>query len=99
MTIMLWVTNRLNAALHYLNNHIPHTASEDYNAVSRPVIFAPGQTTASVLVGIIDDDIYELTESFTAEATLQSPDNGQILIRPMETLISILNNDGKSFKI
>ena len=51
--------------------HICHTfysAPEDYGAVSsQTIVFGPAQTSATVSVTIVDDDVLEDVEQFTVE--------------------------------
>ena len=42
------------------------TAGTDYTATSTMVTFAAGETTQTVSIPILDDDVYEIAETFTA---------------------------------
>ncbi|MEX0281996.1 MAG: Calx-beta domain-containing protein [Arenibacterium sp.] len=48
-------------------------AGEDYNATSGTVIFAPGQTIASVEVDVLGDTVIENSESFSLVVTPTNP--------------------------
>ena len=52
------------------------TAGADYGSVSGMLTFAPGESSATVLVDIVDDEAYELDETFFAR--LSSPVNAVI---------------------
>lgn len=51
-------------------------AGSDYNEISQVLSFAPGQTSQSVQIGIINDAVSEAIESFSVE--LQNPVNARL---------------------
>ena len=55
----------------------------------------PGQTYANVSVTIINDDAFELTESFSASLSLVSPNTSRITIAPDEASITIEDDDSE----
>ena len=73
-----------------------HTAPGDYNQLlPQLVTFIPGQSSASIVVGIVDDDFSENPiESFSAMATLVSTDSTGIIIDPTSSIINILDDEG-----
>ena len=69
----------------------PATAGEDYTAVAGTLIFAPGQTSATVPVPIIDDAIDEGTEHFLLR--FSNPQGATLEARHRETVGLIKNDD------
>ena len=54
-----------------------------------------GQTYANISVPIINDDAFELTESFSASLSLVSPVTSRITIAPDEASITIEDDDSE----
>ena len=54
-----------------------------------------GQTFANISIPIIDDDAFELTESFLASLSLISPLTSQIIVAPDEASITIEDHDSE----
>lgn len=67
------------------------TAGSDFAAQSGVLSFAAGQRVASIVVPIIDDTLYEGTETF--EVRLGAPGAGASLGAVSSTTVSILDND------
>lgn len=79
--------------------NIIYIAPGDYAGVSRLVTFTPSQSSVFIVVGIVDDDISEVTiEFFSATATLVSSDTSGVEIDPANTTITIFDDEGKSFE-
>ena len=55
----------------------------------------PSQTYANVSIPIINDDAFELTESFSASLSLVSPVTSRITIAPDEASITIEDDDSE----
>jgi phosphopantetheinyl transferase (holo-ACP synthase) len=66
------------------------TAGSDYSATSGSLTFAPGQTSQSFQVPIIDDELDEPDETLTL--TLSNPD-GATLGTPSIAILTITDND------
>ena len=67
------------------------TAGKDYTAVSKSVKFAPGQSTASIRVPIIDNDIgRELNVTFTV--TIIPHGDVQVVVLSNST-VTIVDDD------
>ena len=60
------------------------------------LVFSGVMTTQSVNLTIIDDDVFETNETFTA--VLELVDDGRVILQPNTTVISIvLDNDSKHY--
>ena len=71
-------------------------AGSDYNALMNFVfIMTQGQTSATIPVPIINDDAFELTESFSAALSLISPITPRITVAPNEAGITIEDDDSE----
>jgi hypothetical protein len=80
------------STVNYTLNAITATADEDYNAAATGVLtFAPGEASASLIIGIVDDLIEEPTEQLAV--TLSGPSEGLTLVGELTTTVSILDND------
>jgi hypothetical protein len=66
------------------------TAGADYTGGSGTLTFAPGTTTATLSIGIVDDAVYE--DNKNVVLTLSSPKNAT-LGSPSSTTITILDNE------
>lgn len=70
---------------------------DDFNDTSVRVTVNPGETTATVSIMIIDDDLLELTELFDVEFSIEDTDTaGAEIGGPGIAQITILNDDGMS---
>ncbi len=63
---------------------------DDFAATTQTLTFAPGQTQASFTVAIVDDTVYESTESLTVQ--LSNP-TGAFVLDP-SALVTIADDDG-----
>ena len=66
----------------------------DYIGVRETLTFQAGQANHSIVITLVDDDISEDTEHFTA--SLFSSMFGVQIPSPQNTVINILDNDGRS---
>ncbi|WP_053540396.1 ELWxxDGT repeat protein [Anabaena sp. WA102] len=69
------------------------TAGSDYNNSNLPVTltFANGETSKNVIIPIIDDNVYEPTE--TVNLALSNPSNGATLGTETTAILNIIDND------
>ena len=68
------------------------TAGEDYDVTATgTLVFAEGSSSASVIVGIVDDLVEESTESLTV--TLSNPSAGLTLVGELTATVTIRDND------
>ena len=58
-----------------------------------------GNTTVNFPITIMEDDVYEGTESFRAVLTLPSPSNGLSLGNEIMATVNIVDNEGKQLCI
>lgn len=65
-------------------------AGEDYAATSVEVTFAPGETTKSVVIATLEDDIEEPTETFTVSLAAAT---GALIGTPSTATVSIIDDD------
>lgn len=68
-------------------------AGSDYSAISTTLSFAAGETSQSVTIPILDDDIVEGSETFTL--LLSNPSSGVDIGIPGTAAISILDNESQ----
>ncbi|MGV2388025.1 MAG UNVERIFIED_CONTAM: hypothetical protein LVR29_06000 [Microcystis novacekii LVE1205-3] len=69
------------------------TAPSDYNNTAITVNFANGETSKTVTIPIIDDSIFEATE--TINLTLSNPSNGATIGSQNSAIVNIIDNDFK----
>jgi hypothetical protein len=70
------------------------TATTDFDATSKTVVFAAGETTASVSVGTVDDLLGEAAETFTATLSdLVDSTGGGSLSGTTVATVTIVDND------
>jgi hypothetical protein len=69
------------------------TAGSDYNNLPITVTFTDGETSKTVVIPIIDDSVYETTE--TVNLTLSNPTDGATLGTQQNAVLNILDNDAK----
>lgn len=67
------------------------TAGSDYNAVSQTLTFAPGETSKSVTLGIIDDSLFDPSESFNV--VLSTVTNATLHDEDKQARVVIEDND------
>ncbi|MEX8495276.1 Calx-beta domain-containing protein, partial [Sphaerotilus sp.] len=65
-------------------------AGQDYSAVTGTVSFAPGETTKSIVVPILNDTVYEGTETFTVN--LANPSSNALITDPVG--LGTIKDDG-----
>ena len=61
--------------------------------------FPAGNTTVNYPIIIMEDNVYEGTESFKAVLTLPSPSNGLTLGNEIMATVNIVDNEGKQMCI
>lgn len=72
----------------------------DYEALSeRLLTFGPASTRFDVTVNISNDNIFEVTEYFSASLTLSSQPVERIAVDPDNTDITIFDDDGNNIQI
>lgn len=67
-------------------------AGSDYTTTSGTVVFAPGETSHTFAIPILDDATTEASETFTV--TLSSPTGGVEIGIPSTATVTIVDNDG-----
>jgi hypothetical protein len=80
----------LPVSIDYSTNNDVAIAGQDYIGVSGTLNFAAGETSKSFTIQIIDDSIFESTETFNV--ALSNP-IGASLVIPSNALISIAENE------
>jgi hypothetical protein len=94
VTARLSATFAYTVTVDYATNDETATVDTDYTATPGTLTFAPGETSKTVLVPILEDVLGESDETFGF--SLSSPDNA-ILGEPAHTTITVLANDTVSF--
>ena len=74
-----------------------YTAGQDYTATSQTVTFAPSETSRIVMVPIINDNVYEGLEQFTAQLSIPAGATGVMLGTADTATVDITDNDCESF--
>ncbi len=69
-------------------------AGEDYTAVTGTVTVPAGETTGDVVVPLLEDDLYEGSESFAVRITGAEAGSNTIVIDDPEALVTIVDDDG-----
>jgi hypothetical protein len=67
------------------------TAGTDYTTVSGTLTFAPGETSKTITIPIINDNVYEGNETFAI--TLSNVTGGGVLVSPTTTTVTIQDNE------
>src|SRR5207244_3295812 len=93
ITVTLNAVSGLTATVNYATGNGTATAGSDYTSVSGTLNFAPGQTTKTFNVPIINDSALEPNETVTL--TLSNPSNATLGAPNPATLI-IVDDDGLS---
>ena len=79
------------ASAQFTTSNGTAAAGSDYTDASQVVSFAPGETSKTVSVPIINDTIYESDE--TVNLTLTSPSTGAAIGNPGAATLTIVNDD------
>ena len=95
MIITMNVECAVELIIMYHCNNL-YTAPGDYTQLlSQLLTFTSTQPSASIVVGIVDDDFFEdPREFFQAIATLVSTDATGVDINPSDSVITILDDEG-----
>ena len=72
--------------------HFLPPASSDYMTVSMDLTFNSGNTTQTMMIPIVGDNVVESTESFSVSLT--SADNA-VTLSPSTTTVTIQDDDSK----
>ena len=67
----------------------------DYDSGPYTVTFSAGQTRAPFNISINDDDIFEMNENFVLTINESSLPSGIAVNTPNETIVTIVDDDGK----
>ncbi|BBO31529.1 carbohydrate-binding domain-containing protein [Lacipirellula parvula] len=78
--------------LRYTTVNATALAGSDYTAKSGLVVFAPGETTKSIVVPITDDLLDEISETFNL--AVDQSIGGATVNQPRTATITIVDNDG-----
>jgi hypothetical protein len=70
-------------------------AGTDFEAAAGTLTFAPGETTKTVNLRIVNDDVYEMPENFSF--VLNNPSAGGTLLLPGSSVVTINNDDPQPF--
>jgi PKD repeat protein len=90
LTVALSAASGRPVSVAFATTNGTATVGLDYAAVTGVLDFAPGQTTRTIAVPILDDALDELTE--TIEVRLSSPTNA-VLGTPATAVLDLLDND------
>ena len=72
-TIALSTASPLKVSVHYATTDGTATAGSDYTTTSGKLVFAPGETSKTISVPVVNDTVVEPDETFTL--TLSQPSN------------------------
>lgn len=83
----------VSTTVHFATANVTASSPGDYNGMSGTMTFAPGESSKSFNVSIIDDAVKESTETFNV--ILRNASNGS-LGSPSVATVSILDTDNRS---
>ena len=88
--------NRISGAggtvtVNYATANVTATSGSDYTATSNTLTFGPGETSKSIAIPILQDNVYEGNETFTV--TLSTPGGGAIVVPPTTATVTINDDD------
>lgn len=89
LTTTLTAASGLTTTVEYATQAGTAAAGEDYQTVTGTLTFAPGQTSQTITVPVVGDEVYETDE--TLQVALSNPQNGTI--GTGSALITIENDD------
>lgn len=69
------------------------TAGSDYTAVSGTLTFASGETSKTIVVPLVNDNVYEGNKTFTL--TLSNPSGGTLLMTPATATVTIVDDESR----
>ena len=64
------ISNSAEITLNYATSNGSAEAETDYEEITGSITFTPNETSKSFNIGIVDDDIFELEESFVVNLSL-----------------------------
>jgi len=82
------------ATVNYATTNGTATAGSDYTAVAGTLTFLDGETSKTITIPIIDDSVFEPSETFTL--SLSNPTGGATLGPTATAIVTILDNDAKT---
>lgn len=84
-------------ASYYAEVHpFSSTAGDDYEAIlNRQITFSPGETSATITVNTIQDQLAEGTEVFEAFLSDPRPSPGVVLGGQDKATVNIIDDEGK----
>jgi hypothetical protein len=72
------------------------TAPSDYAGISQVLTFSSSMTLQTVNVNIVDDDLLEIDEVFSASLALVNPDaDERVQLQPDSAIVTIIDEDGE----
>ena len=78
------------------HNFSPHTAGSDYSeSVGIEFTFDSATTEVDVLIPIMDDSTFELTELFGASLAFPGAPPPRVTLAPASAQVTILDDDGQ----
>ncbi len=90
LPVSLNTASGVQTVVAYTTSDGTAAAGEDYTATGGTLTFAPGETTKSIAVPILNSGVYEADETFTV--TLSNP-NGATLGTPASATVTIVDDD------
>ena len=91
-TISLSATSAASVSVNYGSTNGTALAGSDYSAIAGSVTFAPGETTKTVTVAIVNDTVFEGNENF--QVSLSAPTNATL---GNGTVTTVIRDDGTGF--
>ncbi len=82
----------LTVSVNYATANGTATAGSDYVATAGTLTFAPGETSKTISIPVLDDSFVESNETFNV--TLSNPTAGAVLASPSTNVVTIVDNDG-----
>ena len=91
----IWIAHCI-CHIHFVHNFALITGGSDYRGSKFVVTFEPGDTTATALIHIIDDELHECFESFTLDLEIPEASMNLRVIKgsPDTARVNIQDDDG-----
>src|SRR5438046_3517628 len=95
LTVNRTGTTNNAVTVDFTTTNVTATAGSDYTATNGTLSFAPGETSKTITVDVLDDDLEEANETF--RVVLSNPADATIAIGT--NTVSITDDDGSTLSL
>ncbi|HKS29654.1 MAG TPA: Calx-beta domain-containing protein [Pyrinomonadaceae bacterium] len=92
ITVARYGDNSSQASVDYATSDGTAVAGTDYTAKSGTITFAPGESTKTISISLLNDNVFEIAETFNVTLTNGV---GAALAAPVTAVVSIVDDDLK----